>query len=62
MMEKNEKKKKDGFVDEQYFIIPTESFGNYAGHPLIKGMYLTDFSRGRATTTEKGRRGHRNIF
>lgn len=42
MMEKNDRKKKDGFVDEQYFIIPTESFGNYAGHPLIRGMYLTD--------------------
>ena len=35
-------KKQDGFKDEQYFIIPTESFGNYAEHPLVKSLYLTD--------------------
>lgn len=35
-------RKKDGFQDEQYYIIPTESFTAYAGHPLVKGMYLTD--------------------
>ena len=35
-------KKQDGFKDEQYFIIPTESFGNYAEHPLVKALYLTD--------------------
>lgn len=35
-------KKQDGFRDEQYFIIPTETFENYANHPLVKKMYLTD--------------------
>ncbi len=35
-------KKMDGFKDEQYFIIPTESFENFAEHPLVKGLYLTD--------------------
>lgn len=37
-----EKGKQDGFRDEQYFIIPTEAFVDYAEHPLIKGLYLTD--------------------
>ena len=34
--------KRDGFKDEQYFIIPTESFKEYLKHPLVKAMYLTD--------------------
>lgn len=37
-----ENQKKDGFKDEQYFIIPTESFKEYLKHPLVKAMYLTD--------------------
>lgn len=35
-------KKQDGFKDEQYIIIPTETFANYAEHPLVSAMYLTD--------------------
>jgi len=35
-------RKQDGFKDERYIIIPTESFLDYAEHPLIKGLYLTD--------------------
>lgn len=37
-----EEQKQDGFKDEQYFIIPTESFEEYCRHPLVKAMYLTD--------------------
>ncbi len=32
----------DGFKDERYIIIPTETFQNYASHPLVRGLYLTD--------------------
>ncbi|MEG2305433.1 MAG: AraC family transcriptional regulator [Lachnospiraceae bacterium] len=39
---KNMSKKQDGFKDERYVIIPTESFLDYAEHPLIKPLYLTD--------------------
>jgi AraC-type DNA-binding domain-containing proteins len=35
-------KKEDGFRDEQYIIIPTETFLEYAEYPLIKELYLTD--------------------
>lgn len=35
-------RKKDGFKDEKYIIIPTESFQEYAKHPMIKTLYLTD--------------------
>ncbi len=34
--------KEEGFRDEKYVIIPTESFTEYMEHPLIKAMYLTD--------------------
>lgn len=34
--------KEEGFRDEKYVIIPTESFAEYMEHPLIKAMYLTD--------------------
>ena len=37
-----ESQKRDGFKDEQYFIIPTESFKEYLKHPLVKAMCLTD--------------------
>ena len=37
-----EEKKRDGFRDEQYFIIPAESFKSYVEHPLVRSMYLTD--------------------
>lgn len=39
---KKKEKIQDGFKDEQYFVIPTESFKKYAEHPLVRGMYLTD--------------------
>lgn len=35
-------KKQDGFKDEQYIIIPTETFANFGAHPLVSAMYLTD--------------------
>lgn len=35
-------RKQDGFKDEQYFVIPTESFESYAKHPLVRALYLTD--------------------
>ncbi|WP_069998757.1 AraC family transcriptional regulator [Cellulosilyticum sp. I15G10I2] len=34
--------KQDGFKNEQYIIIPTESFAQHAEHPLIRGLFLTD--------------------
>lgn len=34
--------KSDGFRDEKYMIIPTESFAEYMEHPLIRAAYLTD--------------------
>lgn len=34
--------KSDGFKDERYMIIPTESFADYVGHPLVRGLYPTD--------------------
>lgn len=37
-----EDKKKDGFKDEQYIVIPMESFSDYKDHPLIRGLFLTD--------------------
>lgn len=39
---RDQEKKQDGFKDEQYIIIPTESFANYARHPLVRSLYLTD--------------------
>lgn len=39
---KEKMKKRDGFRDEQYFIIPAESFTDYVTHPMIKSLYLTD--------------------
>ncbi|MGO5051699.1 helix-turn-helix domain-containing protein [Lachnospiraceae bacterium LCP25S3_G4] len=41
-MENKEIRKKDGFKDEQYISIPTESFINYSKHPLVQSLYLTD--------------------
>lgn len=34
--------KKDGFKDEKYIVIPTESFTPYVEHPLVRAMFLTD--------------------
>lgn len=34
--------KSDGFKDEKYIIIPTESFADYAEHPLVRTAYPTD--------------------
>lgn len=34
--------KAEGFKDEKYIVIPTESFSEYMEHPLIRGAYLTD--------------------
>lgn len=34
--------KADGFKDEKYIIIPTESFADYAEHPLVRTLYPTD--------------------
>ncbi len=34
--------KAEGFKDEIHVILPTESFADYAEHPLVKTMYLTD--------------------
>lgn len=41
-MKKQEDKKQDGFKDEQYIIIPTETFTTFGSHPLVAAMYLTD--------------------
>ena len=35
-------RKQDGFQDERYIIIPTESFAEFVKHPLVKALYLTD--------------------
>ena len=34
--------KAEGFRDETYLIVPTESFTEYMAHPLIRAAYLTD--------------------
>lgn len=34
--------KAEGFRDETYLIVPTESFAEYMEHPLVRGAYLTD--------------------
>ncbi|MGC4018709.1 MAG: AraC family transcriptional regulator [Muricomes sp.] len=34
--------KSDGFKDERYIVIPTESFAEYMEHPLVKALYPTD--------------------
>ena len=34
--------KADGVKDEEYIIIPTESFADYAEHPLVRTVYPTD--------------------
>lgn len=34
--------KPDGFRDEKYIIIPTESFAEYMEHPMVRSAYLTD--------------------
>lgn len=34
--------KADGFQGERYFVIPTETFQNYADDPQVGRMYLTD--------------------
>ncbi len=34
--------KSDGFKDERYIIIPTESFSDYVEHPLVRSLYPTD--------------------
>lgn len=34
--------KSEGFRDETYIMIPTESFADYVEHPLVHAMYLTD--------------------
>ena len=40
--EMEENKKQDGFKNEEYIVIPTESFSPLAQHPLVQGLYLTD--------------------
>lgn len=48
--------KEEGFRDEKYMIVPTESFAEYMGHPLIKAAYLTDvgfFPRARSHYKER---------
>ncbi|TCS78082.1 AraC-like DNA-binding protein [Muricomes intestini] len=48
--------KSDGFKDERYIIIPTESFADYAGHPLVRILYPTDvgfFPKARAHYRER---------
>ena len=34
--------KEDGFENERLLIIPTEAFGPYADHPLVRALYPTD--------------------
>ena len=48
--------KADGFKDEKYIIIPTETFSDYAEHPLVRTIYPTDvgfFPRARAHYRER---------
>jgi len=40
--ERSEEKKRDGFSGEKMIILPTEAFSDYADHPMVKRMYLTD--------------------
>lgn len=35
-------RKKDGFAGEIYIVLPTEAFAEYAQHPLVRRLYLTD--------------------
>ena len=58
-----ESQKRDGFKDEQYFIIPTESFKEYLKHPLVKAMYLTDIGFFRSVSPLPGTGGrNRRIY
>ena len=54
--------KAEGFRDETYLIVPTESFTEYMAHPLIRAAYLTDvgfFPRARKGIIEvEGRKYH----
>ncbi len=34
--------KRDGFPGERMIVLPTESFQDYAEHPLVRRLYLTD--------------------
>ena len=34
--------KAEGFQDETYLIVPTESFAEYMEHPLIRTAYMTE--------------------
>lgn len=34
--------KKDGFENEKFIVIPTESFANYLEHPLVNALFITD--------------------
>ncbi len=41
-METDSIKKQDGFIDEEYVIIPVEAFEPYMSHQLVKTLYLMD--------------------
>lgn len=41
-MENIENRKMDGFKDERLIVLPTEAFSDFAKHPIIKRLYLTD--------------------
>ena len=41
-MEIQIERKKDGFAGEIYIVLPTEAFSEYAEHPLVRRLYLTD--------------------
>ena len=55
--------KAEGFRDETYLIVPTESFAEYMEHPLVRGAYLTDvgFFRRQRSTTGSGKRVQTSI-
>ena len=56
--------KADGFKDEEYIIIPTESFADYAEHPLVRtSIRRTSASfRRPVIITGRGKKGPSSIF
>lgn len=55
--------KADGFKDEEYIIIPTESFADYAEHPLVRTVYPTDVGFfPKVIITGRGKKGPSSIF
>ena len=41
-MDEQKETKREGFEGQWMYVLPTEAFGEYVEHPLVKRLYLTD--------------------